>query len=173
MAKQHIITWEEKVVKEVVVEAESVSEAVGLWEGDDFDPDHIADVNNTVRLQSVKEEIGEGGLNTCKLEIFGKAYEAAEKEGSMKHTTLKEHAYDLRVNSLKMAYSLSKLNNSLLTLEPSLRVLFARLEKELGAVDESVEVVDLEMSRLKRERNGDEEKLNMETHNVLNTPKIT
>lgn len=60
MTKQHIITWEEKVVKEVVVEAKSVSEAVGLWEGDDFDPDHIADVNNTVRLQSVKEEIGEG-----------------------------------------------------------------------------------------------------------------
>lgn len=57
MAKQHIITWEEKVVKEVVVEAESVSEAVGLWEDDDFKPDHITDVNNTVRLQSVKEEI--------------------------------------------------------------------------------------------------------------------
>lgn len=173
MAKQHIITWEEKVVKEVVVEAESVSEAVGLWEDDDFKPDHIADVNNTVRLQSVKEEIGEGRLNTCKLENFEKAYEAAEKEGSMKHTTLKEHAYDLRVNSLKMAYSLSKLSGSLLTLEPSLRVLFARLEKELEAVDESVEVIDLEMSRLKRERDGEEEEINMETHNVLSSPKIT
>lgn len=173
MTKQHIITWEEKVVKEVVVEAESVSEAVGLWEGDDFNPDHIADVNNTVRLQSVKEEFNDGGLYPSKLEIFEKAYEAVEKEGNMKHTTLKEHAYDLRVNSLKMAYSLSKLNNSLLTLEPTLKVLFARLEKELETVDEVVEVIDICMAQLKRERNGENEKINMETHNVLNTPKIT